>query len=102
MFTSVSPSRGKTHVVIVVDDECWVRIELVDILQSSACKAYEAGNASEAIAVLEQNEEVQVMFSDIQMPGDMNVTCAIAGRRQSSSCVQVTSDRAQLAILVQR
>ncbi len=59
-------------VILVVEDELLVRMDLVDILQCAACKTYEAGNASEAIAVLEQHDEVQVVFTDIQMPGDMD------------------------------
>ena len=64
--------ENKRIVVLVVEDEWLVRMDLVDILQSAAWTTYEAGNASEAIAVLEQHDEMQVVFTDIQMPGDMD------------------------------
>jgi DNA-binding LytR/AlgR family response regulator len=36
------------------------------------CKTYEAGSAAEAIAILERNSEITVVFTDVQMPGTMD------------------------------
>jgi CheY-like chemotaxis protein len=61
-----------TCTVLVVEDEPFIRTDLVDILQSRGCATYEAGNAAEAIAILERHSEITVVFTDIQMPGTMD------------------------------
>lgn len=59
-------------VILVVEDELLVRMDLVDLLEAAGHKTYEAGNATEAIAILEEHDEIRVVFTDIQMPGDMD------------------------------
>jgi hypothetical protein len=58
--------------VLVVEDEPLIRAHLVEILEGKGCKTYEAANAAEAIAILEQNSEITVVFTDIHMPGTMD------------------------------
>jgi CheY-like chemotaxis protein len=58
--------------IMVVEDEVLVRLELVDLIQESGFEVYEAGNADEAIKMLEQNPHIQVLITDIDMPGSMD------------------------------
>lgn len=58
--------------VLIVDDEALVRMDLVDTMQSRGFQTYEANNAAEAIKVLEAQKDIRVVFTDIQMPGDMD------------------------------
>ena len=60
-------------VVLVVEDEPLVRMTAVDELDDAGFPVLEAGNADEALAVLEaRSDEVQVLFTDVDMPGSMN------------------------------
>jgi CheY-like chemotaxis protein len=60
-------------VVLVVEDEPLVRMTAADELDEAGFLVLEAKNADEAIAVLEaHSDEVQVVFTDVDMPGSMN------------------------------
>ena len=58
--------------VLIVEDEALVRIDLVETLQEAGFKTFEADNAAEAIAIMETNSEIRVVFTDIEMPGTMD------------------------------
>jgi CheY-like chemotaxis protein len=62
-----------TPVVLLVEDEPIVRMSAADDLQEAGFHVLEAANADVALAVLEAcSGEVQVLFTDIDMPGSMN------------------------------
>jgi CheY-like chemotaxis protein len=59
--------------VLVVEDEVLVRLVIADYLRECGYRVYEAVNASEAVAMLQAPEvTVDIVFSDVQMPGDMD------------------------------
>jgi CheY-like chemotaxis protein len=70
-IVSQSP-EGRTPTILVVDDEVLIRMAFSDCLQDSGYKVLEAGNADEAVAVLEHGHEIDLVFSDIRMPGTMD------------------------------
>ena len=57
---------------LVVEDEALVRLDLAESLQAAGYKTVEAASADEAIAVLQSNSDIRVVFTDIQMPGAMD------------------------------
>ena len=57
---------------LVVEDDALVRLDLALSLESEGYTTFEAADAKEAIAVLEANPEIKVVFTDIQMPGTMD------------------------------
>ena len=60
-------------VVLLVEDEPLVRMAAADDLQDAGFHVLEAANADVALAVLEScSDDVQVLFTDIDMPGSMN------------------------------
>ncbi len=60
-------------VVLLVEDEPLVRMAAADDLQDAGFHVLEAANADIALAVLEScSQHVQVLFTDIDMPGSMN------------------------------
>lgn len=61
-----------TFVALVVEDEAMLRFALAQDLQAAGYKTYEAENASEAIRVMEDNPDIRVVFTDVQMPGTMD------------------------------
>ena len=61
------------QVVLVVEDEVLVRMVISDYLRSCGYKVIEATNADEAMIILDHVEiEVDVVFSDVEMPGSMD------------------------------
>jgi CheY-like chemotaxis protein len=58
--------------VLVVEDEPLIRMDIVDQLEDLGFVVMEAGNAKEAIAILAIRPDIQVMFTDIDMPGGMD------------------------------
>ena len=59
-------------VVLVVEDEALLRLNAVDIVEELGCVALEASNADEAIEILKKRSDVQIVFTDVDMPGTMD------------------------------
>ena len=72
-------SRADPRCVLVVDDEVLVRWVIVESLTELNVEIIEAGNGSEALAVLQQRP-VTVLFSDILMPGMTGIELAERAR----------------------
>lgn len=60
------------RVVLVVDDEPLIRMNAVDMLLDAGFEVLEAGDAADALRVLEAHPEVAVLFTDVNMPGEMD------------------------------
>jgi CheY-like chemotaxis protein len=60
------------HPVLVVEDEALVRLGTVALLEDAGYQTLEAGNAEEAIAILEKRSDIRVVVTDIHMPGSMD------------------------------
>ncbi len=58
--------------ILVVEDEPFVRMDISETLAAAGYVVLEAGNADEAIRLLEIHPEIQALFTDIDMPGSMN------------------------------
>jgi CheY-like chemotaxis protein len=58
--------------VLIVEDETLVRMFLSDLLDEAGFKVFEAVSADEALQVLQARPDVQVVITDIEMPGSMN------------------------------
>jgi CheY-like chemotaxis protein len=59
-------------IILVVDDEQIVRMGAVDLLEKAGHVVIEAENADAAILILEGRTDIEVVFSDIRMPGTMD------------------------------
>lgn len=58
--------------VLVVEDEFLVRMDVADQLRDEGYKVFEAKNADEAVRLLETEPSIQILFTDIDMPGSMD------------------------------
>src|SRR3982074_1488042 len=58
--------------VLVVEDEVMVRMRAGDIVEDAGFLPGEAVNADEALAILESRSDIELLFTDIQMPGSMD------------------------------
>ena len=59
-------------VVLVVEDSTIIRMGAVDLVRSAGYEALEARNAEEAIRILESRSDIDLVFTDVQMPGTMD------------------------------
>jgi len=59
-------------VVLVVEDEPLIRMAAVDLVESAGCEALEASDADHAIRILEARADIRVVFTDVDMPGEMD------------------------------
>src|SRR3982075_3368543 len=58
--------------VLIVEDEMMLRMRAVDIVEDAGFTPLEAVNADDALALLESRSDIELLFTDIQMPGSMN------------------------------
>jgi CheY-like chemotaxis protein len=59
--------------VLVVEDEPLIRMNAADLFEDEGFEVVEAATARAALAILEKrNGEVDALFTDVDMPGDMN------------------------------
>lgn len=64
---------AKHHVsILVVEDEALLRFSIGDELRDLGYLVHEAANADHAIRILEQHPDIEVLFTDIDMPGSMD------------------------------
>lgn len=59
-------------VALVVDDEALIRMDTSGMVSDAGFHVIEARSADEALEFLKQHSSLQLVFTDIQMPGDMD------------------------------
>jgi CheY-like chemotaxis protein len=64
--------EGGMETILVVEDDRLVRDHALTQLRSLGYATLEAANATEALAIIEAGHEVDLLFTDIIMPGAMN------------------------------
>ena len=70
-------------VVLIVEDEPIIRMLAADMVEEAGFEVLEAGNADEAVRILESRLDVRIVFTDIDMPGSMDgLKLAAAVRRR--------------------
>jgi signal transduction histidine kinase len=61
------PGQGET--VLVVEDDLTVRLLIVEVLEELGYRHYQAGNSIEALAILNSDKKIDLMVSDVGLPG---------------------------------
>lgn len=58
---------------LVVDDDGFIRMDAMDILQEAGFRTFEASDGDEAMVLLaERHALIVLLFTDVQMPGSRN------------------------------
>ncbi len=63
---------SKKTFVLVVEDEAMIRIGAVQMLEDAGFAVVEASNAVDALAILENRNDIRAVFTDIHMPGTLD------------------------------
>jgi CheY-like chemotaxis protein len=69
MTSGPTPS---SPIVLVVEDEMVLRMRAVDIVEDAGFNPLEAVNGDEALSILESRSDISLLFTDIQMPGNLD------------------------------
>jgi len=59
-------------VILVVEDHPLIRLSALDIVNTAGFAGIGAGNADEAILILEARADIRLVFTDVEMPGTMD------------------------------
>ena len=70
--THAAAPADNGKVILVVDDNPAVRATVLLQLKALGYSVYEADNAQSALSVLDDMEQIDLLFTDIVMPGPMN------------------------------
>lgn len=66
------PQARDGETVLVVDDEPTVRMLVTDILEGLGYAALEAGDGASGLKILESDKRVDLLITDVGLPGGMN------------------------------
>ena len=64
--------RGRGETILVCEDDSDVRDFSTSTLRDLGYEVLEAGDAAEALAILRQQAEVDLLFTDVVLPGGTN------------------------------
>lgn len=67
-FAQAAPSAT----ILLVEDEVLLRFTLADMLRGHGFTVIEAASAEEALALLNSRTKIELVFSDIRLPGAMD------------------------------
>jgi two-component system, response regulator PdtaR len=66
IMTSLKP------VILIVEDEAVIRVSAAGMLADAGFRTIEAANGDEALKLLDADSDVQLLFTDVRMPGTMD------------------------------
>jgi PleD family two-component response regulator len=66
------PGEDGDEAILVVEDDALVREYVVTQIQSLDYRTLAASNASEALTIIDQGEQIDLLFTDVVMPGSIN------------------------------
>jgi CheY-like chemotaxis protein len=95
---------GGNEAILIVEDDALVRKCVIAQVQSLGYRTLAAGNGSEALAIIDADDTIDLLFTDVMMPGSINgrqLTIAALNRRPSLK-VLYTSGYAENALLQER
>jgi CheY-like chemotaxis protein len=69
---SANDNANAAPVVLVVEDELFLRCDLADCLREAGCVVLEAVSADRAIAMCRDGTAVHILITDIQLNGSAN------------------------------
>ena len=61
-----------SHTVLVVEDETFIRLDTCAHLRECGYTVIEVSNAEDAISTIYRHPEIDLVFTDVRMPGNMD------------------------------
>jgi len=99
--TAPAAVEGGSETVLVVEDDALVRGYVITQVRSLGYATLEAGNAAEALALIDRHPGIDLLFTDVIMPGPMNgrQLAIEAGKRRPGLKTLYTSGYTENAIV---
>lgn len=96
-----APITGGVEKILIVEDDALVRQYVVTQIKSLGYTALEAANAAEALTIIDADKNIDLLFTDVIMPGAMNgrQLADEAGRRRPDLKTLFTSGYTENAIV---
>jgi CheY-like chemotaxis protein len=69
MPATIAAASDSAPRILVIDDEVLTRIVIADYLRECGYRVFEAGNAEDAVTILGSQLEVDIVFTDLELPG---------------------------------
>jgi CheY-like chemotaxis protein len=93
--------EGGDQAILIVEDDVLVRRYVIGQVRSLGYRTMDAGNAREAMAIIDTSEKIDLLLTDVMMPGSINgrQLAAKALSRRSSLKVLYTSGYSENAML---
>lgn len=66
------PKAARQATILVVDDEPSVRGLVAEIVEEIGCRAVQAADGAEALGILRSAQSIDLMITDVGLPGGMN------------------------------
>ena len=60
------------QIILVVEDEVMIRILIADVLRDEGYHVIEAASGDEALSVLASDQHVDLIITDVRMPGEID------------------------------
>ena len=67
-----SPSEGGDEAILIVEDDALVRRYVVTQVQSLGYRTLDVGNATEALTIIDHGGKIDLLFTDVMMPGSIS------------------------------
>jgi CheY-like chemotaxis protein len=64
-------SPGRT-IVLIVEDEPLIRMDVAEYVNETGFSALEAATGDEALVILSARTDIEVVFTDVNMPGEID------------------------------
>jgi CheY-like chemotaxis protein len=84
-----SADREAAPAVLVVEDELLVRMMAAHALREVGCEVVEAANGAEAIEFIQSGAPVDLIFTDVRMPGPVDGLALLAFAQETIPHVPV-------------
>jgi len=65
-------SQAVATTILVVEDDIFVRLDIAEVLRNARFRVIEASNADEALSLLDSGYPIDVLMTDIRMPGSID------------------------------
>jgi CheY-like chemotaxis protein len=77
-----APTPPEAHALLYVEDDALVSLATVDVLKGAGYALYAAPDAERALALLDEHPELELMVTDIGLPGMNGHELAVEARRR--------------------
>lgn len=92
---------GIRSAVLIVEDDPLIRMEAVDMIKDAGFQTIDVGSADLAILMMERNEDISILFTDIEIPGTMDglELAAYVQRRWPTVAIVIASGAVEVKTL---